>query len=49
MATALQIVGLPLEGDHHRPLDDALNIAPLLPFCSNAARTEVGCLASAFE
>lgn len=33
MATALQIAGLTLEGDHHRALDDALNIARLLPFC----------------
>ena len=31
MATALQIAGLPLEGEHHRGLDDALNIARLLP------------------
>lgn len=35
MATALQIVGLALEGEHHRALDDALNIARLLPFCSS--------------
>jgi inhibitor of KinA sporulation pathway (predicted exonuclease) len=33
MATALQIAGLTPEGDHHRALDDALNIARLLPFC----------------
>ncbi|MCG9105730.1 exonuclease domain-containing protein [Laribacter hongkongensis] len=31
MATALQIAGLPLEGAQHRGLDDALNIARLLP------------------
>jgi inhibitor of KinA sporulation pathway (predicted exonuclease) len=33
MRTALQIVGLALEGDNHRALDDAINIARLLPFC----------------
>lgn len=33
MATALQIVGLRLEGNHHRALADALNIARLLPAC----------------
>ena len=32
MATALQIVGLKLEGDHHRALADAQNIARLLPW-----------------
>lgn len=32
MATALQIVGLELEGEHHRALSDALNIARLLPW-----------------
>ncbi|MGC4062241.1 MAG: 3'-5' exonuclease [Aquabacterium sp.] len=31
MATALQIAGLDLEGDHHRALSDARNIARLLP------------------
>ena len=31
MATALQIAVLPLEGTQHRGLDDALNIARLLP------------------
>lgn len=31
MATALQIAGLELEGEHHRALSDALNIAKLLP------------------
>lgn len=31
MSTALQIVGLPLDGSHHRGLDDAINIAKLLP------------------
>jgi inhibitor of KinA sporulation pathway (predicted exonuclease) len=33
MSTAFQIARLTLEGDHHRALDDALNIARLLPFC----------------
>lgn len=32
MAAALQIVGLKLEGDHHRALADARNIARLLPW-----------------
>ena len=32
MATALQIVGLELEGEHHRALADARNIARLLPW-----------------
>lgn len=31
MTTALQIVGLRLDGTHHRALDDSLNIAKLLP------------------
>jgi inhibitor of KinA sporulation pathway (predicted exonuclease) len=33
MARALQMVGLPLDGAHHRGLDDARNIAKLLPWC----------------
>ncbi len=33
MAGALRKVGLPLEGTHHRGLDDARNIARLLPYC----------------
>src|SRR5450830_66367 len=33
MATALKIVGLPLEGIHHRALSDALNISRLVPEC----------------
>lgn len=33
MATSLRIAGLELEGDHHRALSDALNIAKLLPAC----------------
>lgn len=32
MAKALQIAGLPLEGTHHRGIDDARNIAKLLPY-----------------
>jgi len=32
MATALQIAGLELDGDHHRALADARNIARLLPW-----------------
>ena len=32
MARALHAVGLPLEGTHHRGIDDARNIARLLPF-----------------
>lgn len=32
MATALQIVGLELEGEHHRALCDARNIARMLPW-----------------
>lgn len=32
MARALQMVGLPLDGAHHRGLDDACNIAKLLPW-----------------
>ena len=32
MAKALQLAGLPLEGTHHRGIDDARNIAKLLPY-----------------
>lgn len=32
MTKALQIVGLEIEGEHHRALADALNIARLLPW-----------------
>ena len=32
MAKALQMVGLPLEGTHHRGIDDTRNIAKLLPY-----------------
>jgi inhibitor of KinA sporulation pathway (predicted exonuclease) len=33
MAKALEIAGLPLIGQHHRALDDATNIARLIPHC----------------
>ena len=33
MAGALARVGLPLQGTHHRGIDDARNIARLLPWC----------------
>lgn len=33
MAGALRRAGLPLEGTHHRGIDDARNIARLLPIC----------------
>lgn len=33
MAGALARLGIPLEGTHHRGIDDARNIAKLLPFC----------------
>jgi 3'-5' exoribonuclease 1 len=33
MAGALRVVGLPLVGTHHRGIDDARNIARLLPYC----------------
>jgi inhibitor of KinA sporulation pathway (predicted exonuclease) len=32
MAKACELVGLTLAGTHHRALDDALNIARLLPW-----------------
>ena len=32
MEQALEIAGLPLEGTHHRGIDDARNIAKLLPY-----------------
>jgi inhibitor of KinA sporulation pathway (predicted exonuclease) len=37
MTTALQIAGLELEGEHHRALSDARNIARLLPTISRVA------------
>lgn len=33
MAGALEILGLPLEGTHHRGCDDALNIARIMHWC----------------
>jgi inhibitor of KinA sporulation pathway (predicted exonuclease) len=33
MAEAMKLAGLPLLGVHHRGIDDARNIAKLLPFC----------------
>ncbi len=33
MPTALPIAGIQREGEHHRALSDARNIARLLPFC----------------
>jgi len=36
MAAALRAVGLPLAGTHHRGIDDARNIARLLPHCLRA-------------
>lgn len=35
MAEALQLAGIELEGTHHRGIDDAKNIAKLLPFILN--------------
>lgn len=36
MARALQRIGAPLEGTHHRGIDDARNIARLLPYAIGA-------------
>ncbi|MCA3187999.1 MAG: exonuclease domain-containing protein [Cupriavidus sp.] len=44
MATALQIVGLELEGEHHRALSDARNIARLLPWALGGKRTGSTCV-----
>jgi len=38
MAGALARVGLPLVGTHHRGIDDARNIARLLPWCLGRAK-----------
>jgi inhibitor of KinA sporulation pathway (predicted exonuclease) len=38
MAGALARVGLPLVGTHHRGIDDARNIAKLLPWCLGRAK-----------
>ncbi len=37
MAGALNKVGIHLEGTHHRGIDDARNIAKLLPWCTGRA------------
>lgn len=39
MATALEKLGLPLEGTHHRGIDDAWNIAAILAFLLKKMRT----------
>lgn len=39
MAGALEAVGLPLEGTHHRGVDDAWNIAAILAAVLRSART----------
>ncbi|MGL5064597.1 MAG: exonuclease domain-containing protein [Microcoleus sp.] len=39
MAKALEMVGLPLEGTHHRGIDDARNIAKLLPYILEGKQT----------
>lgn len=39
MARALKMVGLPLEGAHHRGLDDARNIPKLLPWSMGSVHT----------
>ncbi|MCB9780132.1 MAG: exonuclease domain-containing protein [Alphaproteobacteria bacterium] len=39
MAGALSLVGLPLAGTHHRGIDDARNIARLLPWALGRAGT----------
>lgn len=36
MAGALRVLGLPLAGTHHRGIDDARNIAKILPFAIGA-------------
>ena len=38
MKKALELVGLDMQGTHHRALDDALNIARLLPWASSFGR-----------
>jgi inhibitor of KinA sporulation pathway (predicted exonuclease) len=42
MAKALHLCGLDLAGAHHRALDDAKNIAQLLPWIVGGARLESG-------
>lgn len=41
IATALQIAGLELLGDHHRALADAINIARQLPWALDRGRSVV--------
>ena len=41
MKSALMRVDLPLDGTHHRGIDDARNIAKLLPFCLGRAAAPV--------
>lgn len=38
MNQALKLANLPLEGTHHRGIDDARNIAKLLPYCLGRKR-----------
>jgi len=38
MKRALRVAGLPLDGTHHRGIDDARNIAKLLPFALGKKR-----------
>jgi 3'-5' exoribonuclease 1 len=42
MAAALSAVGIPLRGTHHRGIDDARNIARLLPYCVDRAPLGAG-------
>src|SRR5690606_3123071 len=42
MAGALQQLGLPLEGTHHRGIDDARNIARILPYAIGAVPIPAG-------
>jgi 3'-5' exoribonuclease 1 len=42
MAQALEHAGIPLAGTHHRGIDDARNIARLLPFALGQARPRGG-------
>lgn len=41
MDQALQLAGLPLEGTHHRGIDDARNIAKLLPYILGRKQLDV--------
>ena len=42
MAEALKLCGLPLEGAHHRGIDDARNITRMLPWIVGERRIEQG-------